>query len=123
METQSAVGTLDAHPVAKQHVEVDVEVERATEALDQGDRTGLGRLTGKSGLPDAASEIPVAMMGIDRVVDAARLRRDESGSTARRNLRHASVRHKRDPRDPDLLRQRHHFRHTLVACGTISTQV
>jgi hypothetical protein len=33
-------------------VEVDVEVQRAAEALDQGDRTGLGRLTRKPRLLD-----------------------------------------------------------------------
>jgi len=33
------------NPVEKQHVEVDIEVERTAEALDQRDRAGLGRLT------------------------------------------------------------------------------
>jgi len=42
-EPQCAVGTLDLHPVEEQHVEVDVE--RAAEALDQCDRAGLGRPT------------------------------------------------------------------------------
>ena len=30
--------------------QVDVEVKRTAEALDQGDRAGLGRLTRKAGL-------------------------------------------------------------------------
>jgi hypothetical protein len=33
-------------------VEVDIQIERATEALDKGDRTRLGRLTGKLGFLD-----------------------------------------------------------------------
>lgn len=49
---QRAVGTLDVHPVEEEHVEVDVEVQRAAEALDQGDRAGLGRLTRKARLLD-----------------------------------------------------------------------
>ena len=44
-EPQRAVRTLDVNPVEEQHVEVDVEVERTAEALDQRDRAGLGRLT------------------------------------------------------------------------------
>ena len=38
------VRALDVHPVEEQYVEVDVEVERTTEALDQSDRAGSGRL-------------------------------------------------------------------------------
>ena len=44
-EAQRAGGTLDVHSVEEKHVEVDVEVERAAEALDQRDRTRLRRLT------------------------------------------------------------------------------
>ena len=52
-----------AHPVEKEHMEVNVEVRRRTEPLDQGDRTGLG--AGGDGEPrlfDEASR--------DRTVDA-----------------------------------------------------
>ncbi len=45
-EPYRAVGTRDIHPVEKQHVEVDVEIQRTAEALNQRDRAGLGRLTG-----------------------------------------------------------------------------
>jgi len=34
----------DVHPVEEQHIKVDVEVEGTTEALDQSDRAGSGRL-------------------------------------------------------------------------------
>ena len=54
-----------AHPVEKEHMEVNVEVRRRTEPLDQGDRTGLG--AGGDGEPrlfDEASR--------DRTVDDAR---------------------------------------------------
>ena len=33
-------------------MEVDIQVERAAEALEQGDRAGVGRLVGKPGLLD-----------------------------------------------------------------------
>ena len=33
-------------------MEVDIQIERATETLDQGDRTGLRRLAGEAGLLD-----------------------------------------------------------------------
>ena len=46
------VRALDIHPVEEQHVEVDVEVQGAAEALDQGDRACMGRLAGKSSLLD-----------------------------------------------------------------------
>ncbi len=48
-EPERAVGALGIHPVEKQHIEVDVQVQSAAEALDQGDCTGLGRLAGKPG--------------------------------------------------------------------------
>lgn len=51
-ETQHAIRTLDVYPIEKQHVEVDIEVQRAAEALDQCDRAGLGRLSGESRLLD-----------------------------------------------------------------------
>ncbi len=35
---------LYVHPIQKQHVEMDVQVERRPEALDQGDRAGGGFL-------------------------------------------------------------------------------
>lgn len=41
---------LYVHPIQKQHVEMDVQVERRPEALDQGDRPGGGFLAGQSGL-------------------------------------------------------------------------
>lgn len=53
-EAQRAVGVLDIHPVENQHVEVDVEVQRAAEALDLCHRAGLGRLAGESRLFDHA---------------------------------------------------------------------
>ena len=37
---------------ASMHSKVDVEIQRTAEALDQGDRAGLGRLTGEPGLLD-----------------------------------------------------------------------
>lgn len=51
-EVQRAIGTLDVHAVEKQHMEVNIEVQRTAEALDQGDRAGLGRLTEEARLPD-----------------------------------------------------------------------
>ena len=49
-ESERTVGALDIHPIQKQHVEVNIQVQRTTEALDQGDCAGLGGLTGKPGL-------------------------------------------------------------------------
>jgi hypothetical protein len=43
-ESHHPVRALDVHPVEEQHVQVDVEVERTTEALDQSDRAGSSRL-------------------------------------------------------------------------------
>lgn len=42
----------DVHPVQTQHVEVDVQVERAAEALDQGDGAGAGSGLRVPGLVD-----------------------------------------------------------------------
>lgn len=39
------------HPVQKQHVEMDVQVQGRAEALDQGDRPSGSFLAGQSGLP------------------------------------------------------------------------
>ena len=53
-----------AHPVEKEHMEVNVEVQRRTEPLDQGDRTGLG--AGGDGEPRLFDEV-----SRDRTVDDA----------------------------------------------------
>ena len=54
-----------AHPVEKEHMEVNVEVQRRTEPPDQGDRTGLG--AGGDGEPRLFDEV-----SRDRTVDDAR---------------------------------------------------
>ena len=51
-EAQRAGGTLDVHSVEEKHVEVDVEVERTAEALDQCGRAGAYRLAREPGLLD-----------------------------------------------------------------------
>jgi len=51
-EAQRAIAALNIHSVEEQHVQVDVQVERAAETLDQGDHTSLGRLAGKPRLRD-----------------------------------------------------------------------
>lgn len=40
------------NPVEKQHVKVDVEIERAAEALDEGDRAGVRAAAGEARLAD-----------------------------------------------------------------------
>ena len=40
---------------------MDVEVERAAEALDQGDRTGLGRGTWRPVTPQAPRDFPLLL--------------------------------------------------------------
>ena len=50
-------------PIQKQHVEVEVEIQRTAEALDQGDCPGLGPRAGKPGLLD--------QVGGDAAVDDA----------------------------------------------------
>ena len=37
------MGIVDVNTIEEQHVEVNVEVHRPTESLDQGDRAGLCR--------------------------------------------------------------------------------
>jgi len=53
-ESHHPVRALDVHPVEEQHVQVDVEVEveRTTEALDQSDRAGSGRLVSVASFSD-----------------------------------------------------------------------
>jgi len=48
----SAVLAHQVNPIQKQHMEVDVEVQRRAEALDQRDRARAGRLLRKAGLAD-----------------------------------------------------------------------
>ena len=45
METQSTVRTLDVYPVEERYVEVDVEIQRTPEALNQRYCARLRRLT------------------------------------------------------------------------------
>lgn len=40
------MGLLDIHTVEKQHVEVNIQIERRSKTLDQGDRARLGHLVG-----------------------------------------------------------------------------
>jgi len=49
-EAVFAIGVLNIDSVQKQHVEMYVQVERRSEALDQGDRPGGGFFAGQSGL-------------------------------------------------------------------------
>ena len=62
-ESHRPVRALDVHPVEEQHVQVDVEVERTTKALDQSDRAGSGRLVSVTCFSDQ-------MCGNDTVDDA-----------------------------------------------------
>ena len=52
------------HPVEREHMEVNIEVQRRTEPLDQGDGTGLG--PGGDGEPRLFDEV-----SRDRTVDDA----------------------------------------------------
>ena len=47
-----SVGTLDAHPIEKQHTELEESVERTAEALDQRDRAGVCRAGFVAGFSD-----------------------------------------------------------------------
>ena len=49
---QQPIRSLDVHAVEKQHVEVNVELQSAAEALDQGDRACPGCVAGKPSLLD-----------------------------------------------------------------------
>ena len=52
VETQRAIGTLDLNSVQEQHMEMDIQIQCAAKALNQGDRAGLSRPTREPGLPD-----------------------------------------------------------------------
>ena len=58
-----SIGTLNVYAIEEQHVKVNVEVQCTTEALDQGDGTGLGRIVGMACFLDQ-------MRGDDAVDDA-----------------------------------------------------
>ena len=59
-------GILPIDAIQKQHVEMDVKIERRSKPLDQRDSAGAGRLVGKPGLPDQVG-------GDDAVDDAEHL--------------------------------------------------
>ena len=42
-EAKRTGGVFDVHPIEKQHVKVQIEIECAAKALNQGDRAGAGR--------------------------------------------------------------------------------
>jgi hypothetical protein len=49
---ERSIGPNDRDPIQKQHVEVDVEVQRTAETLDQGHRAGTRPLASEPGLLD-----------------------------------------------------------------------
>lgn len=51
-EAQPTVGALGIHAVKKQHMKMNIEVQRTTKTLDEGDGPGLGRLAGETRLLD-----------------------------------------------------------------------
>jgi hypothetical protein len=55
-----STGPNDVDPIQEQHMEVEVQVQRTAEALDQRHRAGARRLAGESGLPDrVAGDDPI----------------------------------------------------------------
>ena len=64
-ESHRPVRALDVHSVEEQHVQVDVEVERTTEALDQSDRAGSGRLVSVACFSDQMTLDPVLPSSLD----------------------------------------------------------
>jgi len=45
-EPDGFIGMVDIHPIEEQRVKIDIRIQRAAKALDQGDRAGVGRLAG-----------------------------------------------------------------------------
>ncbi len=71
----SPIGLIDMHPIEEQHLEVDIEIERRAEPLDQGHRSRAGLLADKPRLVD--------QMGRDKAVgDAEHLAHDRGSPTA-----------------------------------------
>jgi hypothetical protein len=53
---ERSIGPDNIDPIQKQHVEVDVEVQRTAEALDQGHRAGTRPLASEPGLLDQMAD-------------------------------------------------------------------
>lgn len=56
------MGLLDIHTVEKQHVEVNIQIERRSKTLDQGDRARLGHLVGMARFLDQGKLIGYAVL-------------------------------------------------------------
>ena len=54
---------LHVHPVQQQHLEVDVQIERTTEALDEGHRASAGAPMRGPGLPGNLGDDVVGLDG------------------------------------------------------------
>lgn len=95
-EAQRAIRTLDIDPVEEQHVEVQVQIQRAAETLDQGDRAGLRRLPREARLLDQVrsdapvddAEHPAHDLGAAREQEAQRIRDTQHPLTHRLRGKH-----------------------------------
>ena len=128
VETQRAIGTLDLNSVQEQHMEMDIQIQCAAKALNQGDRAGLSRPTREPGLPDRVrgdNQLPARCLSClpDRTaLCRQRLVRqgyaDIPDDRGRRQLEGASGKPSADPRRSDRYLPRGVAARPWRPCGT-----